>query len=582
MLGSAAAFIRSISHTEQHEYQEVEAIFEIEIYGQDQSVVARTPRGRQRRTLTQYKYSMKNRKIAKQEMISIARALRRGAREAKRVKKITTDLFLCTNRNLTGTAESERLKYEIGLQRHDPQLARELLKTYAAKFGFLSDEEIEKGVGRIMNRFIETATGGSGSRRINRRAFDQALTGWESPRYLSIPELCHELAEELDSQQSSADVEGVVLATREKVVEAVEGWTNEALIFFTGDGGSGKTTALWQILRNAVDPVSSPRRLTCLLLSAVTPPQTLEGLVDRWRGSSGASSIRDDLALERLKVANPSALCPVLIIGLDGIDEAGHWISSGMAGRLITLFWNLHQKHMRSGVPPPARLLVSCRHRDEIGQFFAGMSGTEGLLRFVDLGQFTTSEFEWVLQQTGTVDSGVAKRIIDAGDVRFQGYSDGRGVRGGLGVELPENNWISLLHQPIIWRFFTLLSPAQQLALIGGDETAEDAIAAHYLKWFRSRTRRRLALVEDMVEDALRITARKCDVSMGPFEFSVWLNGASASCLQPSQGRMLHCEGIGAGFIDVIPPTGSAGRRHSAEFRWLWRYQFFWRYLRGS
>jgi hypothetical protein len=70
-------------------------------------------------------------------------------------------------------------------------------------------------------------------------------------------------------------------------------------------------------------------------------------------------------------------------------------------------------------------------------------------------GGIQSSEFEGLLQDTTSIDSVVARRIIDSTDRPLARDRDS-GASTVRNATVIEPKWIPLLHRQIIWRFFGL------------------------------------------------------------------------------------------------------------------------------
>jgi GTPase SAR1 family protein len=579
ILGSAAAFIGCMSRGDGVHDSESDAIFEIEIDGQDESTTSGTPHGGRSRVLRQYKVSSTNRKICMPDAKDIVRALRRSYSTAKKRKEIETYFELCTNQEMSSPAASFLDDSNVRVVEHDPNQAREELREYAARFGVMGNEELQRGIDLVMGRFFGIASS-TGSHQITKAEFDRALTGFPNPCSIAIPELCARRRRDLDEQEVRLRLDEIVLTPREKIREVIERWTNESLIVFIGDGGCGKTTALMQVLKER-----SPHIPACLLLPSETAPRSIAGLVAEWRGALQPTASDED-ALKRLRYANRTNQPPLLILGLDGIDEipdGSEWYWN--ARQLVNLFWCLHIEHTRGAAePPPARLLVTCRRADQITNLLTPPTGIDyappGISPdFINITEFSRPELESLVQESSTIHPEVRQRIMDkVGEI--PGQEDGmiHPSAQRLTSDLVQPTWIELIRRPIIWRFFTIRPREQQLSLLRGEGTAlpaaEAAIAHGYIEWFLKRTHQRHRLSRDVVRDALVAAARTFAPSAGPHSVDNWRVALSGVGLGGREPQILQRESASVGLIYEIPHPVAAN-----DF-WQWRHEFLWNYLR--
>ena len=548
--------------------------FEIEVYGQDQNATGHTSKGNKKRILTQYKFSLSQRQIQPKELTEIAAALQQSEVLANAIEDLPTERILRTNRPLSPRAQASPALREMKYSHYDALGVKRDLEDYAARFGISGAEKLGNCVRRLIG-YLADIGASAGPHQIARGEFDAQFAGFDNPRSLAIHDACGERTRELNEQKSiNLDLDGLAIAARLPVSQAMERLQNDAIVLITGNGGCGKTTSLWQALYDVANAGAPVQRLSCLLLSA----RSIESLIDEWRGaaSPGTTGSGDATALKLLMDANRSVTNPVLILGLDGIDEIRESNPLyGQASQLIRFFWELHRKHMFAASVPPARLLVTCRRRSDFTRFIGPIAATSDIsLTPIDLGEFSPKEFEGLLLNTVNIDSGVAERLIDRTHFTL-GTSRERSPFSANNAAVIDPKWISLLRRPIIWRFFAKLKPAEQIQLVDGDEAPEFKIAEKYFEWFLTRTRKRHGLDEDRVNDSLRAAARASDASGGPYAFTFWKDNVMPPGLSIEQARSLYHESISAGIIDDIPPAGRVQTMISVEFPWRWQHEFF-------
>ncbi len=379
MLGTSEDYIRNFSGLETSGTRQFEnLIVETEALGQDTTLTGLTRAGDRVHILTQYKFSRTpDRKIYPKEVEEMAQKFNASLRKGN-LSHANTSLVLRSNRKMSPGGEASLHKFGIDYKHYSPAEAKSILHDYVLQFGIHCRDEASTGIRNVISHLMEVAAGPE-PHIIEKGDFVRALTGCENAQSIVIASAASRFREELEHQASECiESEGTTLVFRKDVEDAMKEWDYDALIVITGKGGYGKTTALLQVLRAAVSNDAVPQRLAHLVLTTSELPSGLGYLVDKWRGAV-PSHVDNGSALERLSKANQSTKPPILMLGLDGIDEIDGSDSREKARRLIKFFWTLHQEHKRKAQPPPARLVVSCRDQDELDTIISSITG-KGIL----------------------------------------------------------------------------------------------------------------------------------------------------------------------------------------------------------
>ncbi len=536
MLGTAADFARCLSGkaADAGGFETI-LCFETEAYGQDESVIGFTAEKQKKRVLTQYKYSADPEKntIGPAKLEEIVKRLRASAAKANKTEKLETDLVLCTNRPLTSGARNTSAYKAIRYEQYEASKAKLELESYAAGFGTYTLDELNVGVQRAIQYLLQVAT--NPSTRLTQSAFEEYLIGHKQPRSLALPQAA--LARRVDLQQlgtESLNLTPSNLAERETLKGAIGDWTNDAIVVFVGDGGCGKTTALWHLLWEATD-IASPQQLAGMMISQGQASESFGAVIERWRGAeSGASSSPDDVALERIKHANPSVAPPIVLLGLDGIDETQSSIWRDTAARLLRFFWGLHVRAKTNGIAPFARLVVSCRERAEVERLLPSPTGagvTWAAPRYVRFGQFEVGELIDVVERSA-IDPPVADRILQWLSAKIEATEMDSGSLAlsisSLGPSLPS---LELLRHPIFWRSFCSLDAHAQNGFLDGSPEAQDQLGTAFLNWFCDRVHHRLRIETGYVPHALRRLADAFSDSALTHRCDEWMR-----CLQETVG----------------------------------------------
>jgi hypothetical protein len=582
MLGSAASLARHLSARG----TAADPFFELEAYGQDESVETKKGAGKRKRVLTQYKVSFTGGKIDLSIARGIVSAFHESLEHAKNAEDIPTEFELCTNREQTDTAAVLLHQNCVAIRNYDPHQAENEIRAYAARLGIMEGEELERGIDAVIGRFFSVGAS-SASHEISRALFDEKLAGYSNPTPIAIPDACRAHLARLSDDGVKLELAEQPLAGRRAVLDTMGEWANEAIILFTGEGGCGKTTALWEAMRCvATGSEQIPGKLAAFQSHWLEPLHSLEALVAMWRGAPppASSSTGDKYALKRLRHANVSHPHPILLLGLDGIDEiAPGNDSNGTARRLIQFFWSLHVEHMNSpGQPPPAQLLLTCRQPEEFLEFVTSSTGISPAdpvtrPRSVTIGPFTQSEIEELVQEEPRLDPNVKRMILD--NLYQRGSVDQlETFAGGLGRGEPmRSRWPELIRRPIIWRFFVSLTPEQQLSLMEGQghscDEGEDSVAREYLNWFLNRVNQRratYAFERQTVREALVALAHQ-NKFPGVERKEIWNTTVTKDgALTRAQSQGLYAESASVGIIEKAAASPEV---------WRWGFEFLWRYL---
>lgn len=552
--------------------------FEHEAHGQDVIAVGTTD-GKRKRVLVQFKFSLNPDRypITPAELEEIATKLQQGAAAVnQRHENLPTDLILRTNRPLSDTAVSKPLPGGLNFQKFDPLEARQALEGYATAFGIFPGSEIESGVHKVVGLLFERAAS-PGSRLVSAGEFNSALVGIRDPRRLFIPELIPFLTSKLEEQRT------LVLGTEEnEFLTRRDAWNeilqviDDSLIVILGGGGCGKSTLLLDLLTNAVSGGPGEQQLAALITDQ--SKSSLPALVAGWRTTAYPVPITDpaDVAINRLIIANTTIERPVMILGLDGIDEMPYderWRAA--ACDLIQYFWRLHQTEE----VPPARLCVTCRTPHDLEPFIGTKTG-RGVPgrppRYITLTHFSDEELILLCQKTPALDPHVA--MVLEGSLRVASISKGSigsnpveivaGIPRGSGSASAEQILNAIRH-PVVWRCFAAMSHANQQAMLSGPPTSFDPLADGLIDWFLKRTKSRCDLDSVGVRSVL-VSVAKHTASDGPYSPGDWNDpGRMVSGWADVQVDKLRREALSSGLLDEIPPVSGA-----ETGKWRWRHQW--------
>jgi hypothetical protein len=373
------------------------------------------------------------------------------------------------------------------------------------------------------------------------------------------------------------------LADREQLRTAAVDFPNEAIVAFVGEGGCGKTTAIWQLLRQVLS-AQPPEALAYMMISSGQEFQSIGQVIERWRGAvSPAKSVSDELALERLVRANREGPTPIMLLGLDGVDEShvsGSWADT--VARVLNFFWKIHVKAKTSGGTPVARLFVSCRHESDIERFLPDPTGAgirEMTPRYVRFGEFTSGELQQLAWGCPNVDNRAAQRIAQYLLEESETPNLSSGMPSLSAPAVRRSSRLDLLKHPILWRSFASLNAEDQHAVLDGSAVGQEKLGAAFLEWFCDRAKRRTNIEAKYVPTALRDLAIGCPEPTTPYRLETWRQRLrSAVDFADQESMNLYHECVSSGLVQDIPPAGGSESHRS----WHWKHLFLAAYLRGT
>jgi hypothetical protein len=587
MLGSAADFAICLSRkTDEAGGFKTLISFETEKHGEDSCLTGLTEEKLKIRVLKQYKFSANPAvyPIRQKELNTIVATLKRNANKANKTEKLLTHLVLCTNRPVASKVQGSPSYKAIRHEPYEPARAFAALESYAARFGLRNPDELHQGVSRVTKYLFEAAT--SPSHRLTEELFKENLIGHKHAHSLVLAEAVMKRRDELrDLGDNGLRLVAASLADREIVRTATRDWLYDAIVVFVGDGGCGKTTAIWQLLWEAVD-AQPPQALAYLMISNGQSLQSFGAIVEHWRGTTtAADTVSDELAMARLTHANTGGPTPIVLLGLDGIDEthvSPMWHNT--AARILSFFWGIHLSAKTNSVVAPARLFVSCRSESDFDKLLPNPTGKTGggvKPKYVRFGEFTTRELADLVRNTPRVDRRAAKRILEslAGEVDL-----GEMRLGPQALDVPsiylELSTLELLKHPIIWRSFTSLDADAQFGVLESSPDAQDKLGSAFLEWFCDRVHHRLGIEPDYVPVALRGVVSYCPDLAATQYVDSWVQAVREATAYSDEYAMgLYKEGVSSGLVQDIRP---AGGDKSPRRSWRWKHMFLAAYLKRS
>jgi hypothetical protein len=574
MIGSASERV-ILADAPSESALETSARFFVEQHGQD--AVSTNVSGVR---LIQFKYSQDARPLKPVELADILLALEKSSKHVRQTTAVHWRLV--TNRPLSAMArrshgaakrtKGPRTRRSVSTGSESPsrviarlgarlEIVRKNLNQFKAslldaanRFG-VDDDGI---AGRVMTLLFEVATKPPNRREVSLEALNRQLAGYSKPKSIRLKDCGEELRAALAAAVGPGGEGGIVLT------EAVERRGFEtllaeraALAVVHGPGGCGKTISLFKALDRRLSDGVGPAGMI------VDGPRALGHVIDSWRNAPPTGAAPAE-ALRRLRVANADLGRPVLVLGLDGLDEVSE-PERAEAEALIRHFYSMHVELHRSRIEPDGLLIVTCRNRDDL-DYVVGPRGTGGLpppdIPAIDVGEFTDEEFgavwdlwfpDEVVPRLGLSDE-MRATVADAVDE----------------VTTQDQRLLALRH-PVLLGCTKLLSPEERQLLYRGDAGVWGQVLASYFDWFTRKAgiragchrRKVLGVLKAAARATVATPLRTCDRE------DDWVTPATTDTGQaPELVRQIFDDAVTAGVVIAGPNKYTQPVRLPIEWRW--------------
>jgi hypothetical protein len=356
-----------------------------------------------------------------------------------------------------------------------------------------------------------------------------------------------------------------------------------ALVVFEGLGGLGKTATMQQWAKELSDEdTSDSNPIVSIRVADDLASEWIADLVHRWNPAIDES--QPERALERLQIANPANIPPLLHLSLDGADDfiANPLVEENVR-HLAKWFWRLDQDRAQvrtSG--PPARLVVTCRDAEHfsrnvlrLSQSGSSIEETRKPLSFVferfnnaELRQLLELNFPYLMSRvfiTAPTASLPSANDFGAGGEALPAVGT-KNATGKIDV-------IRILRDPLMWRSFCEITNAQREALLEGDRSIELLLGERYVNRFAIKARSRVDLDADQINVVLTTIARQCFSEPRRYLLvNEWVAASVATGIFNERfSRLLFREALSGGLII-----------QDAGIKWQWRNPIVEEYLRSN
>jgi hypothetical protein len=535
-----------------------------------------------RKTLIQFKYSARRRKVAPKELAEILTTLHRSTTELGTKWKLVSNralsaisfAFLCGKKqrhkhvSATTVATIRRHRTKLTVESADfAEFSRTLLNR-GREFG-LTDAEITSGANRLVGALLQHASQ-KGPIPLERDALDEWLTDIPKPASLVGRDRASEISGAIESlAKRMYGVESLDQIVPRSALTGVLADPNVRVSVITGPGGCGKSLAVLRAIR---DHTLASGTLGGILISRKA--KGLQDIIADWR--SGNTSTRAELlelSLDRLRIANFGLEPWVLVVGIDGLDER-RWHDQARHQHVCDLIEAVRPSELPSRVP--VKLVLTCRHMGEI-EDYVNESGfgdpIETFIEEISLGSFTEAEFRSVWAHWFT-DLAVPHAFQQGSpsDFEVMGEAD-RGTAGSARIS-------EALRYPVLLGCFRRLAPDQRRRLLDGDEMAWNDLIRSYVKWFIRKAGIRHRTQRSEATQILRACAIECDGTTGILmdreEF--WIRPArdAVGCDRAAAVRLFD-DAVTSGLVET--QIGSFELPPQTPILWQWRHKFVPEYL---
>ena len=570
-----------------------------EAHGQDAVLLGLDFKNVSKTVLVQFKYSSNpHSEIAPQELFEIATAFKVSSKTFFNNEELS--YVLTSNRQLSKNAQNlvkaAKMRKSHALLGNVPQKKQrpmpkpaerhilanlryinfglpsliQTLQNRCSQLGVLNSE-VNRGINNIIGQLINTPPI-SGHKKLTPAELDNSLVGELRARSLTRNDRAIEMRANVREFIKETNCRKPLLPRG--VNELINAQTlGVALVLLHGPGGCGKSACLGSFLENLV-LASPPLRYVAVTQASNVNSAWITKTVAIWRG--GLPDTQVEVALERLEVAHNSSVRPVIILAVDGLDEACHRNSYNQS-YICELLTFVKQEFNNADAVNPLRivLIATCRSPADLdniwphhGEDFeiknTSSSGSPSAgLTLVSLDEFTLDELAEIAK---TLDTTIANRIREGTGAQSI-------ILGASVPNVPHQEIIDSLRQPVFWRFFAELDVVHQNLVLDLNSVALNGLCAKYIDWFfRKLSQRYLETPTDITDmkDVLFSIAAQYNPSDKIGNFSLDWETPALSCkrININQIRKLYSEGLSFGLINNVDKKG-----------WRWRHPCVCRFL---
>lgn len=535
--------------------------------------------------LVQFKYSANRSAIGPQELQEISDAFGRGQARAQQLGFNINERFLVTNRSVA--RENENWAREQGItlvqrQTFDDWIDR--LRHFGSEHG-CTDEEIQAGIGNLVFSIMSQISSGQNA-QVTETQLKEAFTGNRNAARLTLASVHNISKQDISQVKLQLDFDLADQPLRRAIVDRIAELVaaRRALILLTGNGGCGKTVALWQwVWETSGEAV--PQGLAAFLSASSVIRTCITEQVCKWGNYGPQHAVRwgeqPDVSIQRLLLANPGIASPIYHLGLDGADEVTDVRRQNELREVLQWFWREDQDSLKEQRDPKAVLVVTCRGEEKIftslGLGLSGFPYRGDLPQMVVIEGFSDQELKQLAKTT--LSNELYLKIKSALVIGQSEEVQDRYEESALQTTGRSANTtvVEALKHPAMWHSFSKLmsSESEREKILDGDEEALSELAKSHVDWFCNRTEHRGFGIESK-----QISILLAHIARGSYSRedesrtatrSDWNGLASRDFgLGVPQAQQLFQEALSIGLIEQPMGPGPS---------WRWRHRFVARYL---
>ncbi|MGD1001274.1 MAG: hypothetical protein ABSA67_11320 [Candidatus Brocadiia bacterium] len=566
-----------------------------ETYGQDAEVVGLFNGGLQR-LLVQVKYSRNPiaYPIEPHELFEITHTLLKSSTLANECKSLPTGFALISNRSLSPDSKKVMEAAENGQpypkldEQENAAVLRDSLKRlihlvvkeaawslalreHARHLGVLDSEyarNLNAFIGHVMRESAEMTPSS-----LNRHDLDRDLAGFPLPYEITRKALSCQMKNEVQSFQKRASIPA--LLQFRKVATTVSSIGDAPMVIIQGQGGCGKSVVALQVAQQLLNCEDVPPHYVLIDFAVSIAKVWISETIAKWRNApSSAYEEHPAQALERLQCAHGKCERPVLLMVLDGVDEARDLGQQDRIRQVFQLVASEFETARNRGERTRLVLVASCREAEAVENlwYYPAFKLGSPHLKEVSLDDFSETEFAELVARVSAI--AIKNRLLypnqgPATDGNAEPASALQTIEDGFSLVAPVDAEIrTALHHPLMWGLFTEMADSLQQGILDKEREALNKLCEKYVKRFSEKANLRLGLRQGEARHVLSQVAVSFSDSrrVGLYERD-WANPVR-SCLFVVPPHQLYEEAVSFGLIRKV----SSGK-------WSWRHPFVCEYL---